>query len=83
MKTLYLDCFSGISGNMFIGALLDLGLDLEGAQAIFKGLAIKKEDLVLEKVDRQGISATYFNLVSEDEKSSHDHHHHHDHDHHH
>lgn len=82
MKTLYLNCFSGISGNMFIGALLDLGIKAEEIYNILSVYGLDSEDIILKKVDRQGIQATYFNLKGEEEKLDQGHsHHHHDHGH--
>jgi len=43
MKTLYFDCFSGISGDMTIGALLDLGLDLNYLRAELQKLRRSKD----------------------------------------
>lgn len=40
MKMLYIDCFSGISGDMFIGALLDLGVPLEVFEEVIEQLGI-------------------------------------------
>ena len=45
MKTLYFDCFSGISGDMTIGALLDLGLDLEYLKAELQKLPVEGYEL--------------------------------------
>ena len=43
MKTLYLDCFAGIAGDMFLGALLDLGLDRKAFLGTMEGIVLFPE----------------------------------------
>lgn len=81
MRTLYVDAFSGISGNMFIGALLDLGLDLQEFLSHTREMGIADEEFIVKKVVRQGISSTYFNLQGEEEKLEEGHKHAHNHNH--
>src|SRR6266849_4396364 len=83
MKTLYFDCFSGISGDMTIGALLDLGLDLEYLKTELKKLPVEGYELRASRVMRSNLSAMKFDVVMEgDLAESHTHaHHHHGHGH--
>jgi uncharacterized protein (TIGR00299 family) protein len=89
---LYFDCFSGISGDMAIGALLDAGLPFDSLQRALGNLLTDGAHVQAKKVLRAGVSATRF-VVHEhahDNRVDHDHqqqHHHdqdrhrHDHDH--
>lgn len=83
MKTLYLDCFAGASGDMFIGALLDCGLDFELLKRELAKLGVDQYELSLTRVDRSGISAAKFDvhLHGESHSHSHEHDHHHAHEH--
>jgi uncharacterized protein (TIGR00299 family) protein len=63
-KTLYFDCFSGASGDMVLGALLDLGLPIEALRGALGSLAIDYGRIGAERVLRAGVSATKF-LVHE------------------
>jgi uncharacterized protein (TIGR00299 family) protein len=59
----YFDCFSGCSGDMVLGALLDAGLSLEALKAGLHNLNLQGYRLSAEKVLRSSIAATKFNVV--------------------
>src|SRR3984893_2331095 len=61
MRIAYLDCFAGISGDMFLGALIDAGLDPGILHETVATLNLNAT-LKFEKVDRSGISATKANV---------------------
>lgn len=62
MRILYLDCFSGISGNMFLGALLDLGLPEELLRRELAKLPVNGYELIIKKAEKRGIAATYLDV---------------------
>lgn len=58
MKVAYFDCFSGISGDMVLGAFLDLGIPLAELTQALRGLPLEGYSIRCQKVDRGGIVAT-------------------------
>ncbi len=68
MKVAYFDCFSGVSGDMILGALIDAGLGLEELEEELGKLGISGYKLRTEKTVRKGISGTKFS-VSIDERN--------------
>jgi uncharacterized protein (TIGR00299 family) protein len=81
MKTLYFDCFSGISGDMTIGALLDLGLDLDFLRAELQKLPVQGYELKASRVTRSNLSAMKFDVLMAGEETHGHHHDEHDHKH--
>ena len=77
MKALYFDCFSGISGDMTLGALLDLGLDQEAFLAEMAKVHVDGFEIKIGRVNKNGIDAMDVDVILAEEE----HHHHHDHDH--
>jgi hypothetical protein len=70
-KVAYFDCFSGASGDMIIGSLLDAGLDFEVLKWALQGLNFSDYQLTAEKVTRSSISATKFTVITD--KTEHHH----------
>ena len=67
MKLAYFDCFSGISGDMTLGALVDAGCDLELLRSGLQGLQVPGWTISSEKVWKNGMSATFIRVVTEDQ----------------
>jgi uncharacterized protein (TIGR00299 family) protein len=68
MKLAYFDCFSGISGDMTLGALLDAGCDIEYLRSELRGLQLPGWELSAEKVWKNGMAATYARVTTEDQQ---------------
>src|SRR6185436_6401743 len=81
MRTLYFDCFSGISGDMTIGALLDLGLDLGYLRTELEKLPLDGYEIRSSRVVRANISAMKFDVDIEGDPGHAGHEHTHDHPH--
>lgn len=86
-KTLYLECYSGISGDMTVAALLDLGATEENLRKTLEKLKVDGYEIKIGRVQKNGLAACDFNVILESEKHdaerqhAHDHHHEHHHQH--
>jgi uncharacterized protein (TIGR00299 family) protein len=66
MKAAYFDCFSGISGDMTLGALVDAGCPLQLLRSKLQGLQVPGWQIFAEKVWKNGMSATHVRVTTED-----------------
>jgi uncharacterized protein (TIGR00299 family) protein len=92
MASYHLDCSSGIAGDMFLGACLDLGMPVEVLMDVVARLGLPGISVESRKASRGGFVGTRFRVLSEgrpiegpdpEEQHGHHHHDHHHHDHHH
>ena len=77
-RILYLDCFSGASGDMVLGALLDAGLPLDALKDALGSLALSGYEVRADRVVRGGVAATKFRLLEQTRADHPPHSHHHD-----
>lgn len=91
MATYHLDCSSGIAGDMFLGACLDLGMPVEVLADVVARLRLEGISVESRKASRGGFTGVRFRVLDhgkpiegpDPEEHSPDHHHHHEHHHHH
>ncbi len=65
MKIAYFDCYAGVSGDMFIGALIDAGLDMDALVAGLGKLPVSGYHVDVERVNKRGIQAVQFKVMLE------------------
>lgn len=72
-KTLYLECCSGISGDMMTAALLDLGADVEVLRKALKSLPVDGYEIKISRVKKAGLDVCDFDVVLDAAHENHDH----------
>lgn len=92
MSKLYLECYSGISGDMFVASMLDLGASQKVLEEVLASLPLNGYKTEITRVNKSGLDVCDFNVVLEHDNHDHDmdylygehhheHHHHHEHRH--
>ena len=76
-----MDCFSGVAGDMLLGAIIDAGVPLNDVRGALGSLAIDADTVWTERVTRAGLAATKFCVRGQDTPGHHDHGHDHGHAH--
>lgn len=86
-ETLYFECYSGISGDMAVAAMIDLGADMDALDRALSSLTIGGFRTEISRVSKSGIDACDFNVILDVDNHDHDmeylygHDHHQDHEH--
>ena len=73
MKSLYLECNAGISGDMLVAALLDLGADRETLDKALQSIPAKGFEYKISRVSKAGVDCCDFDVILDDEHANHDH----------
>ncbi|MCL6477918.1 MAG: nickel pincer cofactor biosynthesis protein LarC [Peptococcaceae bacterium] len=73
MKILYLDCFSGISGDMCLGALIDAGVDRNWLESKLRSLPLQHWDMTVDRHSSRGIEGTRVKITVEEDRQPHRH----------
>ena len=87
--TLYFECYSGISGDMAVAAMLDLGADQGKLMDVLKSLPLEGYRVEVTRKSKSGLDVSDFNVILDEDNHDHDmeylyggHHHEHHHHHH-
>lgn len=72
-KTLYLECTAGISGDMAVAALLDLGADREVLEHVLHSLPVQGFETRISRVKKAGLDVCDFTVILDDAHENHDH----------
>lgn len=73
MKSLYLECNAGISGDMLVAALLDLGADKEALDKALQSIPAKGFEYKISRVSKAGVDCCDFDVILDEKHANHDH----------